>query len=260
MENIAGKRIKERRQFMRMTLAQVAEQVGVSKQTIQRYESGEISNIPYFRIESIAKALNTAPEYFYGWNEAEPDGINSLQDLNNTIRVLEEYAKEDGADKGLIDYLEALKETKKQFEQLNPNILDGKKPTSPGSKWIPVLGKVAAGLPIEAVADVLDYEEITPDMGREYFALQIRGNSMEPRIRENDVVIVRVQSDVESGDLAIVRINGSDATCKKLLKYEGGISLVSNNPSYEPMYFSNEQVEELPVEIIGKVVESRSKY
>ncbi|NLW69949.1 MAG: helix-turn-helix domain-containing protein [Eubacteriaceae bacterium] len=251
--------IRERRKELGMNADTLAEKLKVSRSTIYRWENGEINKIPIDLIPNIAEALDTTPVYLAGWSEAEPDGIHSLQDLYDTIRVLEEYAKEDGADKGLINYLEALKETKIQFEQLNPNILEGKKPTSPGSKWIPVLDKVAAGLPIEAVAGVLDYAEITPDMGREYFALQIRGNSMEPRIYENDVVIVRVQSDVESGDLAIVRINGSDATCKKILKYKGGITLVSNNTSYEPLFFSNEQVKELPVEIIGKVVELRGK-
>lgn len=140
----------------------------------------------------------------------------------------------------------------------------------PGSKLrkvvkgvkIPVLGRVAAGIPIEAITDILDYEEITETMSMtgEYFGLKIKGNSMLPRIADGDVVIVRCQPDAESGQVVIVQINGNTATCKKLVKHTSGISLVSFNPEYEPMFFSNEDVERLPVTIIGKVVENRQKY
>ena len=83
---------------------------------------------------------------------------------------------------------------------------------------------------------------------------------MEPRMCEGDVVIVRQQDDAESGDIVIAMINGHDATCKRLMKYAGGISLLSFNPLYEPMMFSNEEIETKPVRIIGKVVENRQKY
>ena len=75
---------------------------------------------------------------------------------------------------------------------------------------------------------------------------------MEPRICNNDVVIVRKQSDVESGDIAIVLINGDSGTCKKILKYENGITLLSFNVAYEPRFFTNEEINTLPVTIIGK--------
>lgn len=70
---------------------------------------------------------------------------------------------------------------------------------------------------MEAVENILDYEEISEDMARQgdYFALQIKGDSMEPRIKEGDVVIVRKQPDVESGEVAIVLVNGDEATIKK---------------------------------------------
>ena len=94
---------------------------------------------------------------------------------------------------------------------------------------IPVLGKVAAGIPIEMIEDILDFEEIPEIIGRtgEYFGLKIRGNSMSPRINEGDVVIVRKQSDADSGDVVIAQVNGNEATCKKLIKHKEGISLVS---------------------------------
>ena len=76
---------------------------------------------------------------------------------------------------------------------------------------------------------------------------------------EGDVVIVRQQDDAESGDIVIAMINGDDATCKRLTKYAGGIGLVSLNTKYEPMMFSNQEILEKPVKIIGKVVELRGK-
>ena len=127
---------------------------------------------------------------------------------------------------------------------------------------IPVLGYVRAGIPIEAVEEILDYEEISPQLAAtgEVFALKIRGNSMEPRICENDVVIVRKQSDVDSGDVAVVLVNSMDATVKKVVKKGTSLSLVPFNTNYDVMIYTAEEVSRLPVSIIGKVVELRGKF
>lgn len=127
---------------------------------------------------------------------------------------------------------------------------------------IPVLGRVAAGIPIEAIEDIIDTEEITKELASSgtFFGLKLKGNSMEPRMCENDVVIVRQQSDAEDGDIVIATVNGDEATCKRLKKYNDGIVLISNNPNYDPMYFSNKEIQEKPVKIIGKVVELRGKF
>lgn len=135
--------------------------------------------------------------------------------------------------------------------------------THPKGVQIPVLGRVVAGVPLEAVEEILDYEEITPELAAtgEFFALQIRGRSMEPRMLEGDVVIVRKQDDVESGDIAIVLVNGDEATVKKIKKMSTGITLIATNISvYEPHFYSNEEIEALPVQILGKVVELRGKF
>lgn len=132
---------------------------------------------------------------------------------------------------------------------------------------IPVYGYVAAGIPIEAIdnfdsSDPDDWEEIDEHMARggEYFALRIKGDSMQPRMVEGDVVIVRRQPDVETGDIAIVCVNGDEATCKKIKKTPEGIMLISLNQAYEPMFYSNKQIEELPLTILGLVVELRAKF
>lgn len=126
---------------------------------------------------------------------------------------------------------------------------------------IPVLGRVAAGIPINAVTEIIDTEEIPEDMAKtgDFFALQIKGDSMEPRIYDGDVVIVRQQEDADSGDIVIAMVNGYDATCKRLVKYATSLALVSLNSKYEPMMFTEEEVATKPVRIIGKVVELRGK-
>lgn len=127
---------------------------------------------------------------------------------------------------------------------------------------IPVLGQVVAGIPIEAIEEVLDWEEIPFRLAQtgEFFGLQVKGDSMSPRMVEGDVVIVKQQSDADSGDVVIAKVNGDDACCKKLIKHEDGISLVSFNSTYAPMYFSNQDILTKPVTIIGKVVELRGKF
>ena len=127
---------------------------------------------------------------------------------------------------------------------------------------IPVYGRVAAGIPIDAIEDILDYEEITEEEASkgEYFALKIKGDSMEPRIYNGDIVIVRRQNDVDSGDIAIILIENENATCKKIKKTPDGVFLQALNPNYNAMYFSNKEIVDRPVLILGKVVECRSKF
>ena len=127
---------------------------------------------------------------------------------------------------------------------------------------INVLGRVAAGIPIEAVENIIDTEEITEELARtgKFFGLRIQGDSMEPDIHNGDTVIVRQQEDAETDEIVIALINGNDGVCKRLKKYENSIALVSFNANYEPMYFTKEETETKPVRIIGKVVELRRKF
>ena len=135
------------------------------------------------------------------------------------------------------------------------------KPSHSQGLRIPVLGSVAAGIPIEAIEEIIDYEELdAEEFGHgEYFGLKISGHSMEPKISDGDVVIVKRQPDVETGEIAVVLVNGDDATVKRIKKSPQGVTLLPSNPAYEPMYFTNEEIERLPVVIVGKVVELRAK-
>ena len=127
---------------------------------------------------------------------------------------------------------------------------------------IPVLGYVRAGIPIEAVQEILDYEEISESAAAsgEHFALRITGDSMEPKFSDGDVVIVRKQTQVDNGQIAVVLVNGNDATVKKFYRTDNGIKLVSTNPTYDPFFFTPSEVNSLPVQVIGRVVELRAKF
>ena len=196
---------------------------------------------------AVAKGLNISSGSVTEWKKGRIPSKKTLQKLAEHFNVTIEYF--------FIDHSESNSEIEKEPESTR----------RPGVR-IPVYGNVAAGVPILAIEnydsdDPDDWEEITEKMAStgEYFALRIHGDSMEPKISNGDIVIVRIQQTIESGETAIVRINGDEATCKKVKRTPEGMMLISTNPVYEPMFFSPKQVQELPVEIIGKVVELRSK-
>ena len=139
-----------------------------------------------------------------------------------------------------------------------------KTPSDKGERkgvWIPVYGRIAAGIPISAIEDIIDEEEISEEMLKhgEYIALQIKGDSMEPRISNGDTVIIRLQETIETGEVAAVFVNGNDVTLKRIKKEDNGIWLIGNNPAFQPIFYSKKQCEELPVRILGKMVELRGK-
>ena len=128
---------------------------------------------------------------------------------------------------------------------------------------IPVLGRVVAGIPLEAITDIIDYEEIPPQMAKSgtYFALQVKGRSMEPTLHDGDIVIVRQQPEVENGEIAIVLVNGNEATVKEVKEGPDGLTLIGHNVAvYTPHFYTREQIQTLPIRIIGKVVELRRKF
>ena len=130
------------------------------------------------------------------------------------------------------------------------------------SASIPLVGRVAAGMPIHAEDNIIGYVDIPKRVAEQndMFALLIKGNSMYPEIKDGDIVVVRKQGFVENWDIAIVRINGEDATCKRIEKTDEGITLLPINPEYESKHFSKKEVETLPVEIVGKVFEVRRRF
>lgn len=128
---------------------------------------------------------------------------------------------------------------------------------------IPVLGLVPAGIPIEAIEDIVDWEEIPAAMcsgERQYFGLRVKGDSMYPEYLDGDTIIVRKSPAFESGDVCVVYVNGFDATLKRVKVDESGAwTLIPRNPEYPPKTYSAEEVRTVPVSVAGVVVELRRK-
>lgn len=131
---------------------------------------------------------------------------------------------------------------------------------APSSIRVPVLGSIPAGIPMEAIQDILDWEEIPAEWargGKEYFALKVSGDSMYPRYEAGDVIIVHKQDTCESGQDCVVMVNGDDATFKRVKLMDNGLMLQPINPSYDPLVFTAAQVASLPVRILGVAVQLR---
>lgn len=142
------------------------------------------------------------------------------------------------------------------------NSTNKKKSNSSNSAVVFVYGSIPAGVPMECIEDIIDTEEIPVDMlrgGKQYFGLRVKGNSMEPDYLDGDTLILEKADDCESGDDCVVMVNGNDGTFKRVIKNENGIILQPLNSEYYPMVFTNEQIENLPVRIIGIVEEIRRK-
>lgn len=217
---IVGLRIRAERQNKHLTLKELGALVGISESTTQRYEKGQIKSVDINIMKKFADALEIPTERLLGWDES-------------------------GSPAAPQDAPAPLSSDRRKIAR------------------IPVLGRVAAGIPIEAIENIEDYEEryisVLEDP-HDYFALRIVGHSMEPRIWDGDVVIVHKQDDVDSGQIAVVLVNGDDATVKQLKKSSSGITLIGLNPTvYSPHFYTADEVISLPVRILGLVVEVRGK-
>ena len=125
---------------------------------------------------------------------------------------------------------------------------------------IPVLGKVKAGYDYLAQENIIGYESIDNVSDPEnYYALQVTGDSMEPLFSNGDIAIVHKQDDFDSGNTCIILVNGDEATVKKVVKMDDGIDLIAMNPYYPVRHFTKNEMDEIPVKVIGKVVEARKR-
>lgn len=203
----------------------------------------------------------------------------NLSDMLSYLRKREGLSQQDLADKtgltrsaiGMYEAgqrepsLETL-ELFADFFNVNMDVLTGRSQEIESAKKpvrIPVLGAVPAGIPIEAIEDVVDWEEIPASMlsgGREYFGLRVTGNSMYPDFIAGDVIIVRKTQAFESGDTCVVYVNGYDATLKRVkIEADGSFSLIPRNPEWETKTYTPQEIKKLPVTVAGVVVELRRK-
>ena len=276
-----NQRLKELRIKRELSQQALSDKTGISKSSINMYERGERE--PGFEtLELLADFFKVDLNYLLGksdyyqmsempigkkikyFRKTNTLSLRALSELTNIpIPTLYKY-EEDEPDNVKIS-TQSIKAIADAL-CIAPTLLAGwdisENITNKSGVRIPVYGSVAAGIPIEAITDIEDYEEITEDMAStgEFAALRIKGRSMEPRFTEGDVVIVRLQNTIESGDIAVVIVNGDEATCKKIKKTPEGVMLISTNPDFEPMFYTNKEIEEKPVRIWGKVVELRAKF
>ena len=192
--------------------------------------------------EKTGIAKSSLSEYINGKYEAKQDGVYLLA---KALNVNEAWLM--GGDVPM--------------ERIDKNI-QGMDKKSEGSAVVFIYGSIPAGTPMECIEDIIDTEEIPIDMlkgGKQYFGLKVKGNSMNPDYLDKDILICEKVEDCNSGDDCIVMVNGDDGTFKRVIKNENGIILQPLNSEYQPMIYTNEQIEKLPVRIIGKVVELRRK-
>lgn len=234
---LLGDILKQYREEHQMSLQDFADLIGTSRSYIHMLEKNvnPSTNKPISpsieTLKSLAKAMNMDLETL----------LKQLNDEQNIYLDENEY--------------------KKQFTNNTSN-----------SAVVFVYGTIPAGIPIECIEDIIDTEEISADMlkgDKKYFGLKIKGNSMETEYHDGDVIICEKVDDCESGTDCVVMVNGNDGTFKRVIKDEENqtirlqplnTSLDANGlPLYEPITFTKEQIKNLPVKIIGKVVELRRK-
>lgn len=259
--------LKELREQKKLSQYKLADALGVAQSTVGMWESGK-REPDFDTIKKLAEFFGVSIDHILG--NVTPKA-NQLKDLRHSRTITKRQVAQDlNVDKDLITQWEngmrdidsaMLQKLAGYYNVTSDYILSTDTPKRKGIK-IPVLGRVPAGLPLEAVEEIIDYEEISPEQAAtgDFFALSVHGTSMEPRIRDGDVVIVRKQSDITSGDTAVVLVNGYDATVKKIIKRENGIVLQPTNPNHEPMFFTADEIRDLPVVVIGRVVELRGKF
>lgn len=201
-----GERIYELRKKKGLSQTELGQLCGSTKQTIYKYETGVVSNIPLEKIEQIATALGVTPSFLMGWDKAIP---------NVEIIDLSKYHQ------------------------------------------IPVLGRIAAGLPIFAEENIEGYTLTDLNHGGEYFALRVQGDSMNAaQIMDGSIVIVRRQDEVENGEVAVVMVDQENATVKRFYKTETTVTLTpqSTNPEHRPQVYNLSQTK---ISVLGKVVEAK---
>ena len=125
---------------------------------------------------------------------------------------------------------------------------------------VPVLGVVPCGEPIEAIEDIIEWIEVVPSQATGHFGLIAKGDSMAPFILDGDILVVKHSPVVASGKIAIVKVNGDEATCKRLVINDAGLTLVPNNPMYQTLTFGPAEIADKPVTVIGEVVEIRRRF
>lgn len=354
-EKDIAQRIKDLRTSQHLTLEQVANEVGVGKSTVRKWETGIIVNMRRDKIASLAKALHTTPAYLMGWAEVgstvcpicglqyvpyEPEDIeiheknhqnflaaedrfgvcypstewedikqkcHKILDSNKVIeekvdaaiqlfkvyfsrslnangynlrhpsfnnycamllndkdvwqkrfgkeiynRLVDIYGRREGIDKG--------KTICKIADESNNSLPDDAYPYNPVMHRIPILGTISAGLPLYAEQNIEGYTYTDLNGGEEYFALRVKGDSMNAaQINNGNILIVRKQNTVENGEIAVIMVDDEDAVVKRFYQNGDSVTLVpqSTNPQYLPQIYD---LKKTKIKIIGKVMRNQIDF
>ena len=249
-----GERIKQRRIACNMSVDDLALAVNKNRATIYRYEKGDIENLPTTVIEPLADALETTPAYLMGWTD-DPIDYDTLDD----VWVPGEYKK---LGMGVKEYL-AFKKAEADDAQLNTPLPEGAIPYVPEPMVnVPLVGSVNCGTPLFAEDNIEGYiptPESDLQTGETYFWLRAKGDSMiNAGIHHGDLLLIRQQADVDNGDIAVVAVNGDEATLKRVKKQENALILQPENPACEPKIFVGKDMEN--IHIRGRLMQLRKEF
>jgi repressor LexA len=227
LENILGERIRQLRQNKGLTQQKLAEMLNTTNATISNYETGA-STPDYETLQKIADIFNVTTDYLLG----RTDEITVKE--NKTTHSIDKEKLKDALEDILNDIIPV------------KNIVK-----------VPILGTIRAGDPIYAEENIEGYTIVDEEdvKGSKCFFLRVKGDSMiNARIMDGDLVFVREQPDVENGEIAVVIVNGDEATIKRVYKLPDAIILQPENSKYKPIVIPKKDVERGEVRIIGKVI------
>lgn len=300
--SIFAQRLILLRKQKKLTQGALAKKIGLkSKSSISNYESGNKQPRENVKLK-LCIFFNCSMDYLMGYTNIEHPSEKiekELSELNlskdDYLQVLDTWLKDnicylpninkysskiDKANAIIFDvYLDYLKQRPAKedasVEEARTNTdvvdesflqmlysLDESKFIKEKKYTIPIYGTIPAGIPMEMIDNIIDYEELSPNMftgDKEYFGLKIKGDSMSPDYLDGDIIILQKTNDCENGDDCVVSIDGTEATFKRVRKNKTGISLYPLNNKYSPRDYTNEEIEKLPVKILGVFEELRRK-
>lgn len=274
-------RLKELRDDRGLTQEKLAKELTLSRSTIAMYETNK-SEPDITTLQLIASYFDVSVDFLI--NNKQENNMNKFKELRKKAGLTQiEFAQKLNVDQSTISKWEQDKAIPDiqmlvqlaSFFNVSVDYLMGREQKVDNNVAgvqlerqtvrIPVYGTIPAGVPIEMIEDsyIEDYEDISADLlrgGNKYFALRVKGDSMLPKFESGDILILKQTEDCESGAYCAVSINHTECTFKKVIKKMNGLTLMPLNPDYEPLFFTNREVAELPVTILGVVKEVRRSY
>lgn len=222
--------IRKRREELDLTYEELGEKVGVGKSTVRKWETGMIENIKRSNIAALAKALEISPSLLMGWETK--DEYESGENSSDNSFVGEKIAE-----------YSAFK--------LNSDFIE-----------IPIVGSIRAGQPMLADDNICGYIPVLSGSLKndsDYFGLMVKGDSMNLEFKEGTILVVEKTPCIENNEIGIVRIDGLEATVKKVIISGEMITLIpcSSNPEHIPHMYN---IKDDDIEIIGKVKQAIKTY